>query len=149
MKKFLIALWVCASAGPLVAEMKLPAKSWRGLQAYDVRTLSEDMGKHMGELVELRFNFRGKDINRLKSSWYESSLWQPNTNGKKGFSDVRVMVNAKDLKNFKSLPTDAGSSEEMTIYGRILRDNEAKFVFVRLIGRKAVTDAQGNATISW
>ena len=103
----------------------------------------------MRELVAVKFNFRGKDIHHLKPNWYESSIWQPDPKGKKGFTDVRVMVAKKDLEAFKSITTDSSSGEEITVYGRVLRDFDANFMFVQVMGRKATTDADGGATVSW
>ena len=58
-------------------------------------------------------------------------------------------VAQKDLKAFKSLPTNTAAGGEVTLYGRVLRDSEAHDVFVRLIGRNAPVDSPGNATIAW
>ena len=108
-----------------------------------------DMGGHARDLVAVKFTFRGKDIHHLKPNWYESSIWQPDPNGRKGFSNMRVMVAKKDLDAFKSITTNAGAQDEMTVYGRVLRDFDSNFFFVQLLGRNLVTDPNGNATISW
>lgn len=129
------------------APLRLDAKIWSRLEKVDVATLSKDIANRTGQLVELHFNFRGKDIHHLKPGWYESSLWQPGAEGK-GFVDVRVMVQQHDLAAFKSLPT-TGGGEELIVYGRVLRDNEAKFMFVRLMGRTATTDDRGGVTLTW
>src|ERR1700757_4832700 len=125
--------------------IRYDAETWRNVQTYDVQMLSGSMDAHIRQLVALKFNFRGKDIHHLKPNWYEGSLWQP-VPGKKGkFVDVRVMVAKKDLIAFKSIPTEP-TAPEMTVYGRVERDIEANFLFVRLVGRNAMVDGAGNAT---
>ena len=123
-------------------------KNWSSVQIYDVATLKKNMELQVRKVVGVRFNFRGKDIHHMKPNWYESSLWQPNPAGK-GFVDVRVMVAKKDLPAFKSIPTDAQSAQVSTVYGQVLHDSEANFLFVRLMGRNATPDQSGNATLSW
>ena len=151
MKKFAVftLLLICLSELSTFAGTRFDAKAWNKVQTYDVRTLAPKMGDHANELVTVKFTFRGKDIHHLKPNWYESSIWQPDPNGQKGFSDVRVMVAKKDLEAFKSITTDAGSTEEMTVYRRVLHDFDANFFFVQLLGRNLVTDRSGNATITW
>src|SRR5258706_483954 len=80
--------------------VNLEAKAWQNVKTYDVRVLNKDLRGHIGEFTALKFTFRGKDIHHMKPGWYEASIWQPDPRGKKGFSDVRVMVAKKDLEAF-------------------------------------------------
>lgn len=147
---FLILGLTCITAATLLAaSTRIEAKTWRNVQTYDVRVLGQNLKSHTRELVAVKFNFRGKDIHHLKPNWYESSIWQHDPEGKKGFSNVHVMIAKKDLPAFKSIPTDATSSAEITGYGRVLWDSENNFMFVQLLGRNAVPDASGNAVVSW
>lgn len=138
---------VCATSAS--ASTQIDAKAWSKLQTYDVRTLAPKMEAHIRELVAVKFTFRGKDIHHLKPNWYESSLWQPDPNGRKGFADVRVMIAKKDLEAFKSITMDSSNTAELTVYGRVLRDFDSNFMLVQLLGRNSAVDASGNATISW
>jgi hypothetical protein len=152
MKKASCLVWalVCIAAiNALAAGGRFDAKTWQTVQTYDVRALSRDFRAHVGALVAVKFNFRGKDIHGLKPNWFEGSVWQPDPQGKKGFSDVRVMVSKKDLPAFKLITTDSTSSAEITIYGRVLWDSESNFAFVQLIGRNAVMDSSGNVNVGW
>jgi hypothetical protein len=144
-----LALICIGALNTLAVGGRFDAKTWQTVQTYDVRALSKNFRAHVGELVAMKFNFRGKDIHHLKPNWYEGSVWQPDPQGKKGFSDVRVMVSKKDLPAFKSITTDSTSSAEITIYGRVLWDSESNFAFVQLLGRNAVVDSSGNANVSW
>ena len=141
----IVTLTVSASA----AGTRIDAKTWKNVQTYDVRTLAPSMAAHSREMVAVKFTFRGKDIHHLKPNWYEGSIWQPDPKGHKGFSDVRVMIAKKDLEAFKSITTDSSAGTEMTVYGRILRDYDANFFSVQVLGRNAVVDPNGQATISW
>jgi hypothetical protein len=146
----LILALICIGAiNARAAGARFDAKTWQALQAYDVRALSKNFRAHVGELVAMKFNFRGKDIHHLKPNWYEGSVWQPDPQGKKGFSDVRVMVSKKDSPAFKSITTDSTSSTEITIYGRVLLDSESNFAFVQVLGRNAAVDPSGNVNVSW
>lgn len=151
MKKIFLStlLFAFALAINAFAGTRIEAKAWSKMQTYDARTLAPSLAGHISELTAVKFTFRGKDIRHLKPNWYEGSVWQPDPKGRKGFSDVRVMVARKDLEAFKSITTDSSAGAEMTVYGRVLRDFDAHFVFVQLLGRNTVVDPSGNATISW
>jgi hypothetical protein len=126
----------------------ITVKNWNGVQTYDVADLKKNMESQIRKIVGVRFTFRGKDIHHMKPNWYESSIWQANPNGK-GFVDLRVMVAKKHLPMFKAITTNAQSSEVMTAYGEVLRDSEAKYFFLRLLGTHATPDGSGNAAVSW
>jgi hypothetical protein len=144
--KIFVILAVLLGGVAFAPAMQLDAKTWGSLEKIDVSALRKDLDGHVGRLVELRCEFRGKDIHHQKPGWYESSVWQGG--GERRFVDVRVMFSQHDLAAFKSLPT-TGGGEEITLYGKVLRDSEAHFVFVRLIGRNAVVDQKGKANITW
>ena len=112
-------------------------------------TLEKSLGSHTGQWIAVKFNFRGKDIHHLKPNWYEGSVWGPNTQKSGKFSNVRVMVAKKDLPAFKALTTDSTSAAPMVAYGKVARDFDANFLFVRLIGTRATVDPAGNATVDW
>ena len=132
------------------AGVRYDAKTWSAVQTYDVTTLSKSLASHMRELVGVRFYFRGKDIHHMKPNWYESSVWQTSPEKKGKVADVRVMVSKADLSAFKSIPTEAASpAPELVLYGRVERDAEANFLFIRLVGRNATVDSSGNATVGW
>jgi hypothetical protein len=145
---FLVAILVGNASIIFAAPVRYEAKVWRAVQTYDVATLSKNLDEHVRELVAVKCNFRGKDLHHMKPNWYESSIWQ-NIPGERGkFAHVSVMVAKPDLAAFKSIPTDS-SGAEITLYGRVERDTQANFTFLRLVGRNASTDSAGNATVSW
>jgi len=148
MKKVLIVLLSFVAATPAFCGLRYDAKTWRTVRTYDVRTLSTSLESHMRELVAVRFDFRGKDVHDIKSSWSESSIWQsdPEQNGK--FSNLRVIISRKDLDAFKSIPTSS-SGGRLTVYGRVEKDTDSNYLFLRLLGRKVAVDSRGNATVSW
>jgi hypothetical protein len=147
MKKIFAGILILVAVSSAFAAARFDAKTWHKVQSYDVKTLSKNLADHTGQLVEIHFQFRGKDIHHMKPNWYEGSIWQTGGEGKKGFANVRVMVAKKDLPAFKSLPISAGA--DMTVYGKVLRDSDANFMFVRLIGRNTIVDPAGNVTVSW
>jgi hypothetical protein len=149
-RTFSLAVILLIGALNAFAGVRYDANTWRGVQTYDARTLSKDLASHTRQLVAVKFNFRGKDIRHLKPNWYQGSIWQTDPDKKGKFADVRVMVAKVDLPAFKSLPAQAApSAPELVLYGRVERDAEANFLFIRLVGRNATVDASGNATVSW
>jgi hypothetical protein len=149
MRKVLLILLGFAAVVTAFGAVKFDAKTWRNVQTYDVRTLSKDLRAHVRELMMVKLNFRGKDIHHLKPGWYEGSIWQPDPQGNKGFSFVKVMVSKSDLAAFQSITTDAGSKEEITVCARVLFETDNSFLFLRLIGRNVAVDSSGNATVTW
>ena len=145
---FLLPFLLTAVAIAPGAPVRYEAKVWRAVQTYDVASLSKNLEGHVRELVGLKCNFRGKDIHHMKPNWYESSVWQPIAGQSGKFAHVPVMVAKPDLASFKSIPTDS-SGTEITLYGRVEYDVGSKFYFVRLVGRSAVVDPAGNASVSW
>jgi hypothetical protein len=148
MKNFFGAILLALALTGAADAIELNPKVWATLEKTDVAALSKNFDAHIGRLVEVRCDFRGKDIHHLKPNWYEGSIWQTAAEGAKGFSHVRVMFSKADLDIFKSLPT-SGAGGGITLYGKVLRDSEAHFVFVKLIGRKATVDSSGKATVTW
>jgi len=145
-----VVLTVVGAINAFCAGVRYDANTWRGVQTYDVRTLTKDLASHTRQLVAVKFNFRGKDIRHLKPNWYQGSIWQTDPDKKGKFTDVRIMVAKNDLAAFKSLPAQAAlSAPELVLYGRVERDAEANFLFIRLVGSNATVDASGNATVSW
>jgi hypothetical protein len=112
-------------------------KARGGVPIYDVVTLSRDLDRHMGELIAVQCNFRGKDIHHLKPNWYEGSIWKPDPEKRGKFASVRVIIAKKDLDAFKSIPT-AASGDAIILYGRVEHDVEAHFSFLRLVSRNAL-----------
>ena len=146
----MVVLTVVGAINAFCAGVRYDANTWRGVQTYDVRTLTKDLASHARQLVAVKFNFRGKDIRHLKPNWYQGSIWKADPDEKGKFTDVRVMVAKADLAAFKSFPAQgASSAPDLVLYGRVERDPEANFLFIRLVGRNATVDAAGNATVSW
>ncbi len=157
MRKFLALLLLAlffahipAQAAKEPKARQVDAKTWSHLQTIDVNTLSRSLDSHQHQLVAVKFTFRGKDVYHMKPNWFEGSLWQmdPN-NGKKGFSKVRVEVAKADVAAFKAITENAASAEELTIYGWVLRDLGANYIFIEALGRNATTDSSGKTSFSW
>src|SRR4029077_17146591 len=87
----LVALLILSGvAGAYAGQVKLfagarfDAKTWAKLQSFDVRTLSKGkaLDAHVGQVVELHFQFRSKDVRHLKPNWYQASVWQTAPEGR-------------------------------------------------------------------
>lgn len=149
MKTILIAILTLAFSANAFSAERLEPTNWRNVQTFDVPALLEKEAAMLYRVVGVRFNYRSEKLRHLQPNWYEASLWQRDPKAKRGFSAVRVMVAKQDLPAFKSITSDFRSGPELTAYGRVERDPNAYFLYVRLLGRKVVMDAAGNPTVEW
>jgi hypothetical protein len=129
------------------AAQRIKAKAWRAVKTYDMQTLQKVEPLPLRQVVALRFNYRQRDIRHLKPNWFYSSIWSANPSGE--LNSVPVMVSKADLAAFQRLPADPSSGGKFTVYGQVLRDADANYIFLRLLGTKVKRDARGNATVSW
>jgi hypothetical protein len=110
-----------------------------GVPIYDVVTLSKYLDQHVGEVIAVLCNFRGKDIRHVKSNWYEGSICKADPENTGKFANVRVMIAQKDLDGFKSIPT-AASRDAIILHGHVEHDAQANFSFLRLMSANAPRD---------
>lgn len=135
----------------LFAGARFDAKTWAKLQTFDVRTLSKDkaLDAHAGQLVEVHFQFRSKDVRQLKPNWYQASIWQAAPEGRRGFVSVPVMVANGDMNAFKTFTMDSRATADLKVYGQVLHDFDINFVFVRLIGTNSFVDGDAHTNVTW
>ena len=139
----------CLSVHAAFSDLKVDGPTWRLVPKFDPPTLSKTLGDQVGRLIRVQFTFRGKDTYHMKPNWYAGSLWQRDATAREGFSNIRVVVAKKDLPAFSSITSNSRSAVPLTVYGRVERDADSNFYFVRILGRKATLDAAGNATVTW
>lgn len=149
MKKILVLIISLAAASSAFCGQRFDAAIWRNVQTYDIPALQKIESSQVGKIVGVRINYRTDRISHRKPNWYESSIWRYRPGEKDKFPFLRVMIEKKDLPSFKSLPTDFKSPTEIVLYGQVGRDTEANFLFIRLLGRNAIVDPSGNATVDW
>jgi hypothetical protein len=113
-----------------------PEGTPRDLPTFDVPAFLEQQGTLLNRTVAVRFHYRSEKIRHLQPNWYQAALWQRDPKAKNGFSFVRVMVAKKDVAAFKSIPSDFQSATELTAYGRVEREPEANYIYLRLRGGK-------------
>ena len=129
-----LALGVAASAFSQPAPA--PESTPRNLPTFDVPAFLAQQGTLLNQTVAIRFHYRSEKVRHLQPNWYQAALWQRDPKAKSGFSFVRVMVAKKDLAEFKTIPSDFQSAVELTAYGRVERDSEANYIYLRLRGGK-------------
>ena len=135
----------------IFAGARFDANTWAKLQKADVKTLSKDrnLDAHVGQLVELHFQFRSKELRQLKPNWYQASVWQASPQGRRGFVSVPVMIANTDLKAFENFTTDHRATGDLRIYGQVLYDFGINYLFVRVIGTNSFVDADGKTNVTW
>jgi hypothetical protein len=144
-----ISALICLTSA--MAGQRFDAAAWRNVQTYDVPTLLTQEASLLGKIVAVRFHYRSAKLRHLAPSWYEASIGQfdPKGKGKSRFSLLRVMIAKKDVPAFESITSDFKSMTDVTVYGRIEKDPDNNQTNLRLLGRKVVLDAAGNATVDW
>ena len=151
MKKILclaVVLNLLGATSVLCAE-RFDATAWRDVQTYDVPTLKKIEESLIGKVVGVRFNYRHAKIRHLKPSWYQGSLWSFTPGEKKRFTYLRVVVPKAALPAFETITTDFKSRAELVVYGKVQKDADANFLFIRLIGRNVTLDRSGDAVVDW
>jgi len=149
MKTILLTITALTLATGALAGQRFDAATWRNVQTYDVPTLLKQEASLIGKIVAVRFHYRSAKLRHLAPSWYEAAIWQHDPKAKSGFSAQRVTVAKADVPAFETITSDFKSITDVTVYGRIERDPDNNQTQLRLIGRKVVLDAAGNATVDW
>src|SRR5687767_8172021 len=128
-----LILTLAFATSTLGAPAPAPEGTPPNLPTFDVPAFLERQGTLLNRTVAVRFHYRSEKIRHLLPNWYQASLWQRDAKAKRGYSFVRVMVAKKDLAAFKSIPSDFQSATELTAYGRVERDPEANFIYLRVM----------------
>ena len=131
---FILALAFATST--FAAPSPAPESTPRNLPTFDVPAFLQQQGTLLNRTVAVRFHYRSEKIRHLQPNWYQAALWQRDPNAKSGFSFVRVMVAKKDLAAFKTIPSDFQSAVELTAYGRVEREPDANYIYLRVKGGK-------------
>lgn len=135
MKPILTSIMMFACAASAFSAPR-PESTPPNLPTFDVTTFLEQQGTLLNRTVAVRFHYRSEKIRHLFPNWYQAALWQRDAKAKRGYSFVRVMVAKKDLAAFKSIPSDFQSATELTAYGRVEREPEANYIYLRVMGGK-------------
>ena len=146
-----IATTAFAGQVKIFAGARFDSKSWATLERFDVKTLSKDRGlePHVGQLIELHFQFRSKELRHLKPNWWQASVWQVAPEGRRGFVSVPVMIANTDLKAFNSFTTDHRQTADLKMFGQVLYDFGMNYTFVRVIGTNTFVDGEGYTNVTW
>jgi hypothetical protein len=138
------------AASSISAAERIDAKTWRRVKTYDMPTLKQMEPLPMRMVVGVRFDYRNAKMMHLKPNWFHSSIWHMSRSGNRADLDhIPVMVAKADVPAFQALPTAFEAGRNFVVYGQVLHDADANYIFLRLLGTKAKRDARGNATISW
>jgi hypothetical protein len=146
----LLAAFIAALPATSSAIERFEAKSWRRVKTHDMAALQKIDPLPLRQIVGVRFGYRAKDIRHLKPNWFYSSIWNVTRNGNRAdFSHIPVMVAMADLEAFRALPTTPESAGKFVVYGQVLKDAEAGFLFLRLMGTKVKNEKRGRVAVTW
>lgn len=148
--RFLLLLTLFFAVAPARAAERYDAKTWRRVKTHNMSALEKIDPLPLRQVVGVRFNYRHRHASHLKPNWFYSSIWSMTRDGNRAdFSHIPVMVAKADLEAFKALPTSPESAGQYLVYGQVLRDSEAGFLFLRLIGTKVKQEKRGPVAIGW
>lgn len=135
----------------IFAGARFNSDAWAKLQKLDVKTLSKGgaLDAHVGQLVELHFQFRSKELRHIKPNWHQASVWQASAEERRGFVSVPVMVANTDLKGFEAFTTDHRATVDLKVFGQVLYDFGINYTFVRVIGTNSFVDGDGYVNVTW
>jgi hypothetical protein len=129
---------------------RIDAKTWQRVKTYDMPTLKKMEPLPMRMIVGVRFDYRNANIMHLKPNWFHGSIWhESRSGGRADVDNIPVMVAKADVPAFRALPTTFEADRKFVVYGQVLNDADANYIFLRLLGTKVQRDRRGNATISW
>ena len=148
--RFLLLLTFFLGVSSTFAAERYDAKTWRRVKTHDMAALAKIDPMPLRQVVGVRFNYRHPQTTHLKPNWFYSSIWSVTRSGNRAdFSHIPIMVAKADLETFKALPTNPESAGKFVVYGQVLQDSEAGFLFLRLIGTKVKHEKRGRVAISW
>jgi hypothetical protein len=139
-----VALLLALGCSSAAAQERVPVKAWPRVRVYDMAELKK-ANPRLREFVGVRFNYRHETIRLLRPTWHQGSIWSM---GGGEFDYIPVMVADKDIDDFRRFPSNFKSSGSFVVYGQVLRDTEANWMFLRLAGTK-VTTRGGQRVVSW
>jgi len=128
---------------------RFAAGAWRRVKTYDMQALQRVDPLPLRQVVGVRFNYRHERISHWKPNWYQSSIWRYRREAQDEFDYIQVLVAKADLEAFKAIPSQVQAGREFVVYGQVLKDFDANFVFLRLIGTKVKRERGGRVTVTW
>lgn len=141
--------------GPVEAERsettgnRFDAKTWRRVKIYDMPQLKALEPLPLRQIVGVRFNYRQPRIEHWKPNWYRGSIWRYQRKAQDEFDYIPAVVTKADLDSFKALATDFHAGREYVVYGQVLKDVDANYTFLRLIGTHVKRGSRGSVTVTW
>lgn len=145
----LLAILTVAVTPAADAAERFSAKTWRQVKTYDMQALQQLEPLPLRRIVGVRFNYRESTTRHLKPNWFQGSIWSHRRAEKDEFDYIQVMVAKGNLEAFRALPTDFRAGGNFVVYGQVLRDQEANFIFLRLLGTKVKQGNSGQVTVGW
>lgn len=125
------------------------AATWRRVKTYDMQALQQLDPLPLRQIVGVRFNYRQERIRHWKPNWYQGSIWRYRRETRDEFDYIQVVVAKADLESFKAISSDFRAGREYLVYGEVLKDMDANFIFLRLLGTSVKRDARGDVTVGW
>ena len=148
--RFLLFLTLFLGVSSAIAAERYDTQTWRRVKTHNMSALEKIDPLPLRQVVGVRFNYRHPHVSHLKPNWFYSSIWSVTRDGDRAdFSHIPVMVAKADLDAFKALPTSPEAAGKFLVYGQVLKDSDAGFLFLRLIGTKVKQEKRGRVAVSW
>lgn len=144
----LISLLLVLSAANGAAAERFDAATWRRVKTYDMRKLKQLEPLPIRQFVGVRFNYRHERIRHWKPNWYQGSIWCYRREAQDEFDYIQVLVSKAELESFKAISSDFRAGRNYLVYGQVLKDTDADFTFLRLIGTKVKRERR-RVVVNW
>lgn len=148
MKSLLIAL-AFATLGVIArGDVDIKRTEAATIKNYDIPELEAKSSALEGQIVRLKFNYRGKDITEQKDGFSIGRLgiWRTDSRaGRAGYKSgyIQVRVPAEAAAWFLKLTTDEMTHQTFTVIARVDKTDSER-ASVELLGREIKTDTKGS-----
>jgi hypothetical protein len=149
-RRLALLIAICAFASNAFATERFTPAQWRRVKVYDMEALKTLDPLPLRQYVGVRFQYRQPRIEHWKPNWYECSIWCYRREAKDQFDYIPVIVSKADLAAFQALPSDLRQRGNFLAYGQVLKDVDANFTFLRLVGTRVKRERGGRViAVSW
>lgn len=144
---FVVLLGIASRAN---AAERFTRAQWRRVKVYDMEGLKALDPLPLRQYVGIRFQYRQARIEHWKPNWYHGSIGAYRRAAQDDFDYIPVIVSTADLAAFTSLPSDLRNRGSFLAYGEVLKDVDANYTFLRLVGTKVKREGGGRiVTVTW
>jgi len=152
MKSILLIAAFAALAATSRGDVDIKREEATALKTYDIPVLEAKSADLEGQIVRVRFNYRGAQITEDKDGFKRGELriWRTDSRaGRAGYQSgyIRVRVPTEAIEWFRKLTTNDATHQTFTVIARVDKADSDR-ASIELLGREIKTDTKGSH-ITW